>query len=470
MTKSSILFVFLGTFSLFHIHIEITNEHSLDMMSVDSLIHLIWLLILILPVCLWACFSTGTALEHHHEDGALVVAAAPTCPSKMFKRRRVPTNGCGPQAKQAFMAFITETLKEFPPSFHDCCNAHDVCYRTCFKKKKSCDKKFKRCLQSAANSFHDKDKQYYHGAAEVVSTAVVAGAGTAYQASQTKHCPCVGGTVDDPQSTRRSALNHLRTNLRAIGTGLVTTAKIAGAIVSKTERGRRLVRAVKEGSRRVAATGASMLFRGVNIATGAVQTAGNALNRKVADAKRKYIESVIKIKDAARRASTRVGDVFRHIKNDAKAKTDKAIGMLKQFTSRDGEDNDQTSRRSPTRCRQPVRTTRGRYAGAARRATLRIADAVRRGSVSRRSNRLSRRIAGKLRRGGKTASRRRSASSRSGKTLRGTRRTRTVIRRRSKKSVRQPRLSEKALKRCSKAKNGQALSKKQKRKCVRDLR
>ena len=58
-------------------------------------------------------------------------------------------NGCGPS--NSFLHGITQKILkgcDLLDSFNPCCISHDLCYRSCNRDKKSCDKEFFDCMQT----------------------------------------------------------------------------------------------------------------------------------------------------------------------------------------------------------------------------------------------------------------------------------------------------------------------------------
>lgn len=97
-------------------------------------------------------------------------------------------NGCGAEGKDTVNQFIPQE------TFMQCCNAHDVCWGTCYADRRDCDLKFlycmlKRCLRSRAGELPLCAVQvpmFYGGVSSFVGTS-------AYNAAQSRcdpRCKC----------------------------------------------------------------------------------------------------------------------------------------------------------------------------------------------------------------------------------------------------------------------------------------
>ena len=154
-------------------------------------------------MCLAAFVSLGVAMEVHedlsqslqHERYEHVAfdEYAPVCRHGEYKQLKTPVNGCGSQAVAAFQQIVTETLETLPPSFHRCCDGHDICYGTCGKTKFECDETFGACLRHAAEQFSLAKGRYYQGTAVVVKQAVALAGKAAYTDAQRTYCKCTDG-------------------------------------------------------------------------------------------------------------------------------------------------------------------------------------------------------------------------------------------------------------------------------------
>lgn len=129
------------------------------------------------PAAAPACLDGGGL-----DERALAARGYPSrCPSgqtAVSKGVTITTNGC---------SFVPEL------DFHACCNAHDRCYATCSRTKRSCDDAFLTCMKNRCNALYDAGVQRTAciAAANTYHAGVAVGADIPFMNASEKYCRCV---------------------------------------------------------------------------------------------------------------------------------------------------------------------------------------------------------------------------------------------------------------------------------------